>query len=49
LNGIRALMLEERIAGRGVVKDGELRHEMPKAQAKFLAEAFAATGGGLAG
>jgi tRNA (cytosine49-C5)-methyltransferase len=42
LNGIRALTLEGRIAGRGVVKDGELRHEIPKAQAKFLSEAFAA-------
>jgi len=42
LNGIRALMLEGRIAGRGVVKDGELRHEIPKAQAKFLSEALAA-------
>jgi tRNA (cytosine49-C5)-methyltransferase len=45
LNGIRALMLAGRIAGRGVVKDGELRHEIPKAQARFLAEALAAKRG----
>jgi len=39
-NGIRVLMLEGRIAGRGIVKDGRLRHEMPKAQAGFLRDAF---------
>lgn len=44
-NGIRALMLEGRIAGRGVVKDGALRHEIPKSQAQSLSGALAVSHG----
>jgi NOL1/NOP2/fmu family ribosome biogenesis protein len=37
-DGNAALRMEGHVLGRGVVEDGELRHEIPKARARRLAE-----------